>query len=54
MRETGRVALARYAARGKNYLVLLRPFAQGLIMQQLRYADEGKSFDEVPVGEADV
>jgi DNA end-binding protein Ku len=54
MRQTGRVALARYAARGKNYLVLLRPFAEGLIMQQLRYADEVKSFDEVPVGEADV
>jgi DNA end-binding protein Ku len=54
MRETGRVALARYAARGKNYLVLLRPFAEGLIMQQLRYADEVKSFSEVPLGSAEV
>ena len=25
MRETGRAALARYAARGKQYLVMLRP-----------------------------
>jgi DNA end-binding protein Ku len=54
MRQTGRVALARYAARGKNYLVLLRPFGEGLVMQQLRYADEVRSFDEVPVGEGDV
>jgi DNA end-binding protein Ku len=54
MRETGRVALARYAARGKNYLVLLRPFAEGLIMQQLRYSDEVKSFAEVPLGSAEI
>jgi DNA end-binding protein Ku len=54
MKETGRAALARYAARGKDYLVLLRPFENGLIMQQLRYADEIRSFEEVPVGDADV
>lgn len=54
MKETGRAALARYAARGKDYLVLLRPFENGLIMQQLRYADEIRSFDEVPVGDAEV
>src|SRR4029078_11249216 len=54
MRQTGRVALARYAARGKNYLVLLRPFASGLVMQPLRYNDEVKSFDEVPLGDAEV
>ncbi len=54
MKETSRAALARYAARGKNYLVLLRPFETGLIMQQLRYADELRSFDEVPIGESEV
>ena len=55
MRETGRAALARYAARGKNYLVLVRPFGEdGLVMQQLRYADEVRSFSEVPLGEGDV
>ena len=36
------------------YLVLIRPFENGLIMQQLLYADEIKTFDEVPVGDADV
>jgi DNA end-binding protein Ku len=54
MRETGKAALARYAARGKNYLVLLRPFETGLILQQLRYADEIRSFDEVPIGDAEL
>jgi len=54
MRQTGRAALARYRARGKDYLVLLRPFEEGLIMQQLRYADEIRSFSEIPVAPAEV
>jgi DNA end-binding protein Ku len=54
MKESGKAALARYAARGKDYLVLLRPFHGGLIMQQLRYAEEIRDFSEVPVGEAEV
>ena len=51
MRTTGRSALAKHAARGKQYLVMLRPFGSGLLMQQLKYEDELKSFDEVPLGE---
>ena len=51
MRETGRSALAKHAARGKEYLVLLRPYGSGLLMQQLKYGAELKSFDEVPLGE---
>jgi DNA end-binding protein Ku len=47
MRETGRCALARYAARGKQYLVMIRPIEGGLAMQQLLYADEVRSFKEV-------
>jgi DNA end-binding protein Ku len=54
MRQTSRAALARYAARGKDYLVLLRPFEEGLIMQQLRYHDELRPFSEVPIGDAEV
>jgi DNA end-binding protein Ku len=50
MTKTGLVGLARYSARGKQYLVLLRPYQdKGLLMQQLRYADEVKSFSEVPI-----
>jgi len=54
MKQTSRAALARYAARGKDYLVLLRPFEEGLIMQQLRYHDELRPFSEVPLGDAEV
>jgi DNA end-binding protein Ku len=54
MRQTSRAALARYAARGKDYLVLLRPFEEGLIMQQLRYHDELRPFSEVPIGDAEL
>ena len=52
MRATGRCALARYSARGKQYLVLVRPYEDGLVMEQLRYADELKSFSEVERGSA--
>ena len=54
MRRTGRAALGRYAARGKDYLVLVRPFEEGLIMQQLYYGDEVRHFSEVPLDEAEV
>ena len=54
MLETGRVALARYAARGKQYLVMLRPLDGGIVMQQLYYADEVRAFSEVPVESAEV
>jgi DNA end-binding protein Ku len=54
MKDTKRVALARYAARGKMYLVMLRPFEGGIVMQQLLYADEVRPFAEVPLETADV
>ena len=54
MRETGLSALGRYAARGKQYLVLLSPMRDGIVMEQLRYAHEIRSFDEVPTGEAEI
>jgi DNA end-binding protein Ku len=54
MKETGRVALAKYAARGKQYLVMLRPAEHGLVMQQLLYADEVRPFSEVEIEPADV
>ena len=54
MKRTGRAALARYVARGKDQFVLLRPFEGGLIMQQLRYSDELRPFSQVPIGPAEV
>ncbi|HEY8927340.1 MAG TPA: Ku protein, partial [Polyangia bacterium] len=59
MRETKRVAVARYAARGKQYIVMLRAAdgaqgGTGIVMQTLLYADEVRSFSEVPMGDATV
>ena len=54
MKDTGRAALGTYAARGKQYLVLVRPMGDGLAMEQLRYADEIRDASVVPVDEADV
>lgn len=49
MLETGLVGVASYSARGKQYIVELRPFENGLIMHQLRYAAEVKPWSEVPL-----
>lgn len=50
--ETGRWALAKYAARGKQYLVILRPLGKGMVMQQLYYPNEIRAMDEIDLGEA--
>jgi DNA end-binding protein Ku len=55
MKESERAAIARYAARGKQYIVMLRAAegaqggAVGLVMQTLLYADEVRPFSEVPI-----
>jgi DNA end-binding protein Ku len=54
MKKTGRAALAKWAARGKQYLVMIRPVGKGLVMQQLLYKDEVRPFSEVPVEDAEV
>jgi len=54
MKQTGRAALAKWSARGKQYLVLIRPVANGLVMQQLLYKDEVRTIDEVPIEDAEL
>ncbi|MGH8674570.1 MAG: Ku protein, partial [Burkholderiales bacterium] len=54
LKATGRAALGQYAARGQQHLVLLRPRDGVLVMEQLHYADELRSTDEVPVPEGEV
>jgi DNA end-binding protein Ku len=49
MERAGLVGLASYNARGKQYLTEVRPFQDGLVMHQLRYPDEIKPWDEVPM-----
>ena len=52
LKETGRWALAKYAARGKQYLVIIRPVGKGMVMQQLYYPNEIRSMDELDLGDA--
>ncbi len=47
----GVVAIGRYATRGKQQLVLIRPFQRGIVMQGLFYADEVRSFDDIEFGD---
>ena len=56
MRETGRCALARWAWRGKQHMVQVRPAENedGLILQQLLYADEVRALGELEIEKADV
>jgi DNA end-binding protein Ku len=54
MKQTGRAALAKWAARGKQYLVMIRAVDKGLVMQQLLYKDEVRSIGEVPIEEAEL
>jgi len=52
LEQTGRWALAKYAARGKQYLVILRPLGNGMVMQQLFYPNEIRSMEELDLGDA--
>ena len=54
MKKTGWAALAKYAARGKQYLVLVRPVGEHLVLEQLHYAHEVRDIADVPTGEAEV
>ena len=54
LEETGRWAVARYNARGKGYLVVIRPLGKGLVMQQLYYPNEIRTMDEIELGDAEV
>ncbi len=54
LKRSAKAALARYAARGKQYLVLIRPASGRLVMQQLYYADEVRKVEEIPVDEAEL
>jgi DNA end-binding protein Ku len=54
MRETGRCALARWTSKGKQYVVQVRAVEDGLVLQQLLYADEVRSLKDLNVELVDV
>jgi DNA end-binding protein Ku len=47
MAQSGRVALGRFTMRGKEHLVMIRPYAKGLMLHTIYYADEVRSADEI-------
>jgi DNA end-binding protein Ku len=54
LRESKRCALGRWAARGKQYIVMIRPVEDGLIMQQLLYAGEVRSMKDLEIPKTEV
>ena len=51
LKRAGKVAVGRFWTRGKEQLVLLRPYrTKGLLLNYAYYANEVRSFDEVDVG----
>src|SRR5215813_11633514 len=54
--ESDRCALGRWAARGKQYIVMIRPAedGRGLIMQQLLYAAEVRSIKDIEIPQTEV
>jgi DNA end-binding protein Ku len=54
LRESKRCAVGRWAARGKQYIVMIRPVEDGLVMQQLMYAGEVRPISEIDIPHMDV
>ncbi len=58
LRDSGRCARGRWGARGKQYIVMIRPTngenADGLVMQQLLYAGEVRSIKEIEIPKTEV
>lgn len=56
MKQSGRCALAKWAWKARQYIVQIRATDDGLILQQLRYADEVRSLKalEIELDEVEV
>jgi DNA end-binding protein Ku len=54
LQESKRCALGRWAARGKQYIVMIRPVDGGLVMQQLLYAAEVRSIRDIEIPPTEV
>jgi DNA end-binding protein Ku len=51
MDRTRKIAVGRFWARGKEQLVLIRPYKEGLLLHQVYYADEVRDFAGIDVGD---
>jgi len=54
LRESKRCAIGRWGARGKQYIVMIRPIQDGLVMQQLLYPGEVRSIKDIEITKSEV
>ena len=54
LKATKRIGVGRYAVRGRQHLVMVRPKENGLMLEQLHFADEVRAFSEVPLEDVEV
>lgn len=54
MRESSSCALARWVSKGKQYVAQVRAVEDGLVLQQLLYAEEVRSMKELAIEDAPV
>lgn len=54
MRQSNRCALAKWKWKAKQYVVQIRPAEDGLVLQQLLYADEVRSLKDLDIEKVDV
>ena len=54
MRKQNKVAVARWVTGGREHLVLLRPFENGLVLHTMYYADEVRDFSAIDVEDSEV
>lgn len=50
--KTGKVAVGKHFARGREQLVLIRAYKTGLLLNELHYANEVRDFSDVDTGGA--
>ena len=49
MRKQNKVGVARWVSAGKEHLVVVRPFEEGLILHTMYYADEVRDFGAIDI-----
>jgi DNA end-binding protein Ku len=49
--QRGRAALAQTVTRGREELVLIRPYENGLLLHSMYHVNEIRNFDEIARGE---
>ena len=50
LKSTGKVAVGKHFARGREQLVLIRAYKDGLLLNELHYANEVREFSDVDTG----